>query len=187
MNVYDFDGTIYDGDSTLDFYKFCVKRHMYLLSYIGVQVCCFPFYVLGIVNKTKMKSMWFSFLKSVPDIDEEINAFWNCHINRIKPWYIQYQKDNDVVISASPKFLLEECCQRLGIHNLIASEVDKRTGIFLMENCHDEAKVRYFRKKYPIEIIDNFYSDSVSDYPMAKLAKRAFIVHKDTITEWIIS
>ena len=27
MNVYDFDGTIYDGDSTFDFYKYCMKKH----------------------------------------------------------------------------------------------------------------------------------------------------------------
>ena len=26
MNVYDFDGTIYDGDSSIDFYLFCIKR-----------------------------------------------------------------------------------------------------------------------------------------------------------------
>ena len=26
FNVYDFDKTIYDGDSSLDFYLFCVKR-----------------------------------------------------------------------------------------------------------------------------------------------------------------
>ena len=27
MNVYDFDKTIYDGDSSVDFYKFSLKRH----------------------------------------------------------------------------------------------------------------------------------------------------------------
>lgn len=27
MNVYDFDKTIYDGDSTADFYIFSLKRH----------------------------------------------------------------------------------------------------------------------------------------------------------------
>lgn len=24
--AYDFDGTIYDGDSSIDFYKFCIKK-----------------------------------------------------------------------------------------------------------------------------------------------------------------
>ena len=27
IDVYDFDGTIYDGDSTFDFVLFCLRRH----------------------------------------------------------------------------------------------------------------------------------------------------------------
>ena len=27
IDVYDFDGTIYDGDSTVDFVRFCLRRH----------------------------------------------------------------------------------------------------------------------------------------------------------------
>ena len=27
IDVYDFDGTIYDGDSTVDFVFFCLRRH----------------------------------------------------------------------------------------------------------------------------------------------------------------
>ena len=27
IDVYDFDGTIYDGDSTADFVLFCLRRH----------------------------------------------------------------------------------------------------------------------------------------------------------------
>lgn len=32
MNVYDFDKTIYYGDSTADFYLFCLKRHKKILT-----------------------------------------------------------------------------------------------------------------------------------------------------------
>ena len=31
MNIYDFDKTIYDGDSSIDFYKFCVKKNKLLI------------------------------------------------------------------------------------------------------------------------------------------------------------
>ena len=31
VNIYDFDGTIYDGDSTLDFYMFCLSSILNLL------------------------------------------------------------------------------------------------------------------------------------------------------------
>ena len=35
--VYDFDETIYDGDSTVDFYKYCVKRKPSLLLLLGLK------------------------------------------------------------------------------------------------------------------------------------------------------
>ena len=31
MNVYDFDGTLYDGDCMVDLYKYCLKRRPYIL------------------------------------------------------------------------------------------------------------------------------------------------------------
>ena len=34
MNVYDFDKTIYDGDASLDFWKFSVKRKPSLALYL---------------------------------------------------------------------------------------------------------------------------------------------------------
>ena len=41
-----------------------------------------------------------------------------------------------------------------------------------------------FYQKFPNGIIDEFYSDSYSDEPMAKLAKKSFIVSKDVIKKW---
>ena len=32
MNVYDFDNTIYDGESTFDFYAFCVRKDISMLK-----------------------------------------------------------------------------------------------------------------------------------------------------------
>ena len=43
MNVYDFDGTIYNGDSSVDIYFFLLKRYPKLIAY-------FPKQILGIVK-----------------------------------------------------------------------------------------------------------------------------------------
>ena len=43
MNVYDFDGTIYNGDSSIDIYFFLLKRYPKLIAY-------FPKQMLGIVK-----------------------------------------------------------------------------------------------------------------------------------------
>jgi len=37
MNVYDFDGTIYNGDSTVDFFLFALKRKPSLLLNVPVR------------------------------------------------------------------------------------------------------------------------------------------------------
>ena len=34
MNIYDFDGTLYHGDSTMDFLKYSFKKHPSLLRFL---------------------------------------------------------------------------------------------------------------------------------------------------------
>ena len=38
INVYDFDNTIYDGESLLDFYLLCIKHHPNLGKYLFVML-----------------------------------------------------------------------------------------------------------------------------------------------------
>ena len=38
MNVYDFDKTIYDGDSTIDFYFYCLKKHPKIILCLPIQL-----------------------------------------------------------------------------------------------------------------------------------------------------
>ena len=52
MNVYDFDKTIYYGDSTADFYLFCLKRHKKILTLAPSILGAFlKFYVFKIFLK----------------------------------------------------------------------------------------------------------------------------------------
>ena len=47
INVYDFDKTIYDGDSTIDFWIFCLKRNKTILLNIPKIVLT---YILSIIE-----------------------------------------------------------------------------------------------------------------------------------------
>lgn len=184
MNIYDFDETIYDGDSTRDFYFYCLKRFPKMLFSVPAMVWMFFLYILGAKTKTQFKEKMYGFLRYVPDIDETIGNFWEDHIKNIKPWYKEKQKGDDVIISASPEFLLKTACKKLGIKYLIASRVDKRTGVYTGENCHGEEKVRRLNEEMPGALCDEFYSDSLSDTPLAKISKRAWIIRGDELTEW---
>ena len=44
-----------------------------------------------------------------------------------------------------------------------------------------EEKVKRFYEIYPKEIIDEFYSDSYSDLPLANISKKAFLIKKGQI------
>ena len=44
MNVYDFDGTIYDGDSTIDFFFYSLKKKPSLICYLPKQATGFLLY-----------------------------------------------------------------------------------------------------------------------------------------------
>ena len=186
MNAYDFDKTIYAGDSTIDFYKFCIKRNPLLLRYLFFQSFGFALYLLGVYDKTKFKECFYSFLQGVVNIDIYLKDFWDLHIHKVKPWYIQQMREDDVIISASPEFLVAEAMQRLGSATVIASIVDTSTGRYTGTNCYGQEKVRRFLERYPGGGIDSFYSDSASDAPLGKIAQKSFLVKGDKIcsTSW---
>jgi len=183
MNVYDFDKTIYDGDSTIDFWIYCLKRHPVSLWRVPGTVCSFVLFRLGLVSREKFKEYFYRFLKDIPDCASEVKAFWNNNIKKIKPWYLAQKKDTDVIVSASPDFIISEACARLNIA-LIASKVDVKTGALLSKNCRGNEKVIRFYEKFPEAVIENFYSDSKSDFPLAKLANNAYLVKNNSVSEW---
>lgn len=184
MNVYDFDNTIYDGDSTVDFYLFCLRRYPGICCFVLHQLWGFVMYKSGQIDKKQLKERFFSFLKKVPNQEKAVEAFWDRNEYKIKKWYLDQKCKDDVIVSASPFFLVEPCCRRNGINTVIASDVDIHTGIFNGPNCHDDMKPVLFRSVLPQGNLDEFYSDSLSDAPMARMAKRAFLIEKGRIVAW---
>lgn len=67
----------------------------------------------------------------------------------------------------------------------MASRVDRKTGLYSGINCHGKEKVRRFYEVFKNEKIDEFYSDSYSDTPLAEIAQKAHIVKKNQISDWI--
>ncbi|GMO62326.1 MAG: haloacid dehalogenase-like hydrolase [Treponemataceae bacterium] len=184
MNVYDFDGTIYGGDSTLDFYRFSFARKPALAGMLPFQAAVMAAYTLRRLSKEAMKAAFFRFLHEIPAADW-VPAFWERHEYKLRRWYLQQKQFDDVIISASPEFLLTPLvCGVLGVQ-LIASRVDIHTGSFTGKNCHGAEKLRRFREAYGDDaVIDTFYSDSRCDAPIANIAKKAFLVKNNHIVEW---
>ena len=136
-----------------------------------------------IVKKKTFKQKLLSFVSKIDDIDKAVLDFWKEHQKKIKQFYLEMKQDTDIIISASPEFLIAPICHQLGVA-VMGTRVDNRTGIFDGENCHGEEKVRRLYEVYPDAEIDEFYSDMYCDTPLARLAKSAYIVKGNKISPW---
>lgn len=183
INLYDFDNTIYEGDSSTDFFFYCLKKYPKIAKLLPKIIFSGVKCKLKLITTTELKQVIFLFLKYVDDIDSCVEEFWNTHRIYIKDFYLAKKHDNDIIISASPEFLLKPICDDLKVMYLIGSRVNKKTGKFTGLNCHDEEKVRRLNKKYDDYEVMEAYSDSKSDIPMLKLAHKSFIVKHDKLIE----
>ena len=184
MNVYDFDKTIYDGDSTVDFVLYSLKRQPSLIRFFPGTGIGFLRYAMGHWQKTQAKEHLYRMFRGISDIDALLADFWREHEKKIKPWYFELQQADDVVITASPEFTVAPICGQLGISTCMGSIVDKKTGKYSGANCDSEEKVRRFYERFPDGVIEEFYSDSLIDTPLAKIAQTAFMVDGDDLLPW---
>ncbi len=188
MNTFDFDKTIYNGDSTTHFVMYLARRHPRVIFSLVGSLGAVMRYKTGKISKTAMKERLYKAFAYVPDMESEVERFWKTHIKRIEPWYLEIKKPDDVIISASPEFLLEIPKREVGFGTLIASRVDMHTGKYDGLNCYGEEKPRRFAERFGEgweTLSDTFYSDSYSDDPMAKISKKAYLIKKHKPTEWV--
>lgn len=185
MNVYDFDGTIFPTDCSIGFFIWCMKRHPKL---------CFTFAPKAIKNLIKrklgkmpeylMQREFFCYLTLIDDFDEQIERYWDKNEKKIAPWYLAQKRPDDLIISASPTCIIGPIANRLGV-NYMATEFDREFGVFTNNLMYAKEKAKYiFDHGFPM--IDNFYSDSLADTPLALCAEKAHLV-KDkarTVVDW---
>jgi len=183
-NVYDFDKTIVYPDSGAEFYQFCLRRHPGLLRY-------FPRLVLELLRfaakhgrAAPFKAEYYRYLRGLPDWREEVRLFWETKADAmLKPWYLAQARPDDIIISCSAEFFLQPLCERLGVR-VVGSRVNPETGRLEGYSCYGAEKLRRLQEACGTLEIEDFYSDSLSDAPLAKLARRAFLVKGDVRSPW---
>ena len=180
MNVYDFDKTIYPVDSALQFWRWCVRRHP--ASVLRASAALWPGLKAlgGRLSRGELKQGMFAVLRSLEDPLEEAERFWDGHIGNVFPWYLSRAREDDLAISASPDFLISAACRRLGIRHL-ATGMDPATGRLTTPNCWGEEKVRRYSEVFGDEKVEEFFSDSLSDLPMMRLAERGYLVRNGAV------
>lgn len=174
MRVFDFDGTIYDGESLFDLYLYSARHDPKVFRYIAPVLRYAVKYKLGRATLEQMEygvgKMTEGYLtelsrsKRVASVEQLVDDFWDRYYARIKPWY--QPESDDVILTASFGLTVGKACRRLGVRNLVASEVDVETMRVTYLNFSTN-KAKRFRELYgPDVVIDEFYTDSKFDQPM---------------------
>ena len=169
MNVYDFDNTIYDGESFIDLFIFLFKKDPSLVKYIPDVINGLYKYTKGTINAEEALAQY----------SDVVTDYY--HSIEIKPFYFRQRQDDDIIISASPEVLLDDVMHRLNIKNYICSRTDGNAHI--TDLCFRGRKVELFKEMYPDTVIDNFYTDSVNDTPMMEISEHAFLVSGNKIKQ----
>lgn len=132
MRVFDFDGTIYDGESLFDLYLFSAKYNPKVLRYIAPVLRYAIKYKLGRATFDQMEygvgklcHGYLSELAESLEFEELVNAFWDQNMKRIKPWY--KPREDDAILTASFDITVGEACRRLGVQHLVSSTIDGNT------------------------------------------------------------
>ncbi len=186
MNVYDFDNTIYDGESVVDFFLYYCKKDKSLIKFLPSLMLALIKYKQGKVTVegalNKYGKQFSDFYKKNIGIGDDLVDFWNSHMHKIKPFYEEIRSDDDLIISGSPEISLEIICKRLGIKRYIGSIINNETGE-ITRLCIREKKVEAFFEEYPNAEIENFYTDSINDTPLIEISKNAYLVKGNKITK----
>ena len=187
MNVYDFDNTIYKGESCFDLFCFYMRKDPKLLRLLPQVVAAFGRYKKGQVTAQDFLQAYAPLveekLREIEDIDADMRVFWDAHMRKIKPLYADLRREDDWIITAAPDFSMREVCRRLGVTHFLASRVEPQTCRITHFNLRDN-KVRAFLDACPDSRIDNFYTDSPkNDAPLIELSRAAFVVRGNRITQ----
>lgn len=180
IDVYDFDGTIYDGDSTADFVLYALRRHPGMIASLPRVAGAAVLLAVKKYNLTQFKTALFGEMSKRFSLEAEAAAFWQDMNTRKKlgPWFFDTPRDIPIVIaSASPEFELIHAAKILGVDTLIGTRCDMKTGALRGKNCKGAEKIDRIREMMgDFEVRAMYTDDAKADAPLLAIAKEKYIV-----------
>ena len=199
--VYDFDKTIYGGESGTNYFQYYLKKYplkafLFVLWYLKEIFL----YLIKITDLKKLKERFFVFLEkhTKEEIEELTKEFWKEYSRLNYKWTAaeleQNRKECDMVIvsSATPKFIINTFLKELGYDLVFGTEFEgdgkeKFVAKIKGENNKGQEKVKKLNQwaeendiKYKIV---KFYSDSLADKPLFDIAEKRIWIKKGTKIE----
>lgn len=181
ISVFDFDKTIYKGDSFIDFYKFVLNKEKYRIIYLPIQIFYGILYVLKLINSHSFKNKFLIFLNKIQpnDLNNLVEEFWRENKN-FNPELIDRidinnkKKIKTIIISASPENIINVICKSMNVDCLIATRLKFNNNHYQIDgrNCRGIEKINrlkdYLGSNYQIV---EAYSDNNDDIELLRMAQ----------------
>ena len=174
FDIYDFDKTVFPYDSETCFLFYCLLRRPWLIVIAPYLLVCLALFFAGFGDKYKGRC--FTFLRFI-NAEKMVDGFWAKREKDIFPFFLPVNRKNPAVVcSASPEFLLRGVCNKYGVHTLVATRMNPKTGKIDGKNCKDIEKVSRLNTALPGAQYENVFSDSASnDIHIFRLGTRCFL------------
>ena len=191
--VFDFDHTLYDGDSGSHLFAWLIRRNplrvlaaLLATPLLGPMVACLPTRRWGISGYVWIGSFG---LHAARDFDRIIDRYVATHreeiARRLLPQALEVfaghrrRGDRVVVATGAPPELARAILGFVAHADVpvIGTQVGPRLGgVKAVRHCHNAEKVRMLRE-HGYSGIDVAYSDSTADLPLLQAARRPVVVN----------
>lgn len=181
LNAFDFDNTIYRGESPVDFALFMIKHNKRIILYLPTIIYNSIKYKLCWVSIEKWEKKINDFLRTFTLTEEElrrmVKQFWADHVRKLDRQMLKRIRKDDIIITAGPSFLIEGIRDYLKTDRILGTEIDVRRKKLIYYNLGSN-KVKRFQQLFGSKRIDRFYTDSFNDRALMDISDRVFIVKK---------
>jgi 2-hydroxy-3-keto-5-methylthiopentenyl-1-phosphate phosphatase len=185
--VYDFDKTLTNQDTLFAFFRFSEKREILFIFKLCIYFMAMILTKINIFSNDKLKNIGIGLFLSRASADHlnyKFTEFCNSNSFEFSMLYknLVFEKGTEYyIVSASFEEYLKPMFPDF-VH-IVGSQlkVNYKGQLTLKFNCYGVGKVDALMN-YGINNIDEFYTDSYDDLPLAKMAEKIVIVNKDSIT-----
>ncbi|MHC9085662.1 haloacid dehalogenase-like hydrolase [Luteimonas sp. RIT-PG2_3] len=191
--VFDFDHTLYDGDSGTHLFTWLIRRSWWRTALAVLVAPLFGLMIAFLPTRRRGISafVWIGTvgLHSRGSLDALIDRYVSTHAEQIRPRLLptalevlhQHREAGDrvVVATGAPPELAREILAFVAHESVpvIGTAVGPKFGaVGATRHCHAEEKMRMLRERGYGEI-DIAYSDSSADLPLLKAAKAPVVVN----------
>lgn len=185
LKVFDFDNTLYHGESAVDLALFMIKNNRRIILYLPKIFINLIKYKLCIVRKEKMVHAINDFMRNAlrdkNEIYEAVGGFWEKNGHKLDRKMLAKIRRDDVIITAGPDFLINGIRDIINTDHIISSRIDSEKMKVRYLNF-GENKVKGYKALYGNERIECFYTDSYNDKALMEISDRVFIVKKGRLT-----